>query len=243
MMPLAIDISNWGGQLTLATVAKWKAAGVQKVIVGVDAGNIELARDQACAVTNNGLELGAYRFMYWAHGPAVILEAVRVAMNGLPLSEVWIDFEDTNAPRSSPAAVRQWITDCMARADALWPGKVGIYTAAWWWNPWTANWGGMAHYPLWVAQYDGVADLSFKAFGGWTSCRMKQYQGTIDFCGYSVDLNCYQEITMEEELKKRLDRRELLDKWAGWIQSGDDALIKKALAEMQYVEALAGASG
>lgn len=65
------------------------------------------------------------------------------------------------------------------------------YTAGWWWQHHTMQGThDFSQYPLWAAQYDGVADLSvFTPFGGWTACQGKQYTGNpVDLSIISSDL-------------------------------------------------------
>lgn len=46
------------------------------------------------------------------------------------------------------------------------------------------------HLPLWYAHYDHIANFSdWTEFGGWSVPTIKQYAGTTNDCGGSVDLN------------------------------------------------------
>jgi GH25 family lysozyme M1 (1,4-beta-N-acetylmuramidase) len=226
-MPLALDISNWGGFLGADTVRIWKEYRVSRIVVGVSH-KWELARQQLIAVTEGGLEAEAYIYMYWGQDPAVQVEYARQACNGLPVRRLWVDFEDDAAPKDGPAKVKAWIYRCLDAAAAL-GFPLGIYTAWWWWTVWADNTDDFCNYPLWVAAYDGKANLEFPHFGGWQTCALKQYAGTTDFCGYSADLDWYKEDDMTEEEKLRLACLELANRWT--------ALIKMGLAQQVVNEA------
>jgi len=217
-MPLALDISNWGGELPDGMVAFWKAATVRRVVVGVSH-KVDMARQQLVAVIDGGLEAEAYIYMYWGQDPNVQVEYALQAIAGLPVRRLWVDFEDDKAPKDDPDEVRQWIDTCLtwaARAGL----PMGVYTAWWWWSVWPDNAEQFKDFPLWVAAYDGKANLEFPTFGGWTRCAMKQYAGTTDFCGYSADLDWYEEDEMTEEEKLRLASLELANRWAAMIRLG-----------------------
>ena len=51
---------------------------------------------------------------------------------------------------------------------------------------------GLSGVTLWYAHYDNSPSFSdFKAFGGWTHPKIKQYKGDTTACGFGVDLNYY----------------------------------------------------
>jgi len=242
-MSLAVDGSNYGGELTPDIVRCWRESGVNMYICGVDLGHIPLARQQLGMAVQGGLAIEVYRFCYWGQAPVLSLQRVADAIQGLPVGRIWLDFEDEDASEN-PDQVCTWIKDCLDVADTIWGyDRVGIYTAAWWWNPYTGNTTRFADRALWVAQYDGLANLDFFVpFGGWQSCVMKQYTNTIDLCGYSVDKNYYEEDndSMDEETKNKVARIALLQRWAGMIQSGDDTFENRVYQEMKYIRQLAG---
>jgi GH25 family lysozyme M1 (1,4-beta-N-acetylmuramidase) len=225
---LALDISNWGGELGANTVFQWKAYCVKRVVVGVSH-HVALARQQLAVINKGGgLEIEAYIYMYWGQDPAVQVEYARQACDGLPVRRLWVDFEHDEAPKDDPAKVKAWIYRCLDAASAL-GLPLGIYSAWWWWAVWTDNTSDFADYPLWVAAYDGTANTDFPHFGGWTVCAMKQYAGTTDFCGYSADLNFYEEDDMTDEqareaaatAQSKADQNAYRERIAGLILSGD----------------------
>jgi len=226
---IAVDVSNWGGPLSAETVAAWKAAAVGKVIVGIDLGHIPLAQQQLRAASDGGLEIEAYRFCYWGTDIRPSLQRIADAIQGLPVGRVWLDFEDQNAPENAHETICKWIQQNLDAGAALWE-KVGCYTAAWWWNPYTGNSDRFKDWPLWVAQYDGDASLDFKHFGGWTRCALKQYAGTTNFYGYSVDLNCYEEEDVtDEEARKLIAIQEAKMQLSALAQSGKFQDLANAL--------------
>jgi hypothetical protein len=180
-------MSSWGAKAQMEISGKaitpeivkglW-AEGARRVIVGVS--DVALAREQMQVCADGGLELQAYSFMYWGADNAERLDRVRRAAEALPLTMLWVDLEDEDAPLGQPGAVANWCLDCVALAERLeWP--VGIYSAAWWWRRWLGEWDGLHDLPLWVAQYDGIPNLDFSPFGGWRPpAAMKQYCGTTE---------------------------------------------------------------
>ena len=253
-MSLAVDISNWGGELSPETVRAWKGdrpllghwpdgseirgEPISRVIVGVSR-YTSIARQQLLAIHNESLPTEVYCYFYWGQDPGVQPAYVRSAIAGIPVQRLWLDFEDKLAPKDDPGAVRQWIRECI-NAGKTAGIPVGIYTGWWWWTVWPDNTTEFSDYPLWVATYDERPDLVFPTFGGWTKATMKQYTDTTEVGGYSVCRDWYEENAMpEEEMEEKLDRNILLDRWAGLIQSNDDKLIEQVYWEMQYVRRLA----
>lgn len=71
--------------------------------------------------------------------------------------------------------------------------KVGIYASRY---MWTSIMGGLdkctffGSYPLWYAHYDNNANFNdWVSFGGWKNPTIKQFTGTTNLCGGSVDQN------------------------------------------------------
>jgi hypothetical protein len=230
-----VDISSWGGELALDTVLRWKAAGKRKVIVGIGP-DVDLARRQCLTVLSGGLDLEVYVYPYYEDDPVKYLDRVDQATAGLPVGFHWLDFEDTETlpvselPGVTEWLVCDWIRRCMDAAAARWGAdNVGLYTGAWWW-PHTGNTTQFSGWPLWVPDYDGQANSQFAHFGGWTSCRLKQYAGTTSFCDFSVDLD-FEEDDMDAKTLA------LLVRWAGLILSGN---TEQAYMEIKYCRAAAG---
>jgi GH25 family lysozyme M1 (1,4-beta-N-acetylmuramidase) len=71
--------------------------------------------------------------------------------------------------------------------------EVGIYASHY---MWTGIFGGVDNcaaftgVPLWYPHYDHSQSFAdFQAFGSWKAPTVKQYAGTTNMCGGSVDLN------------------------------------------------------
>lgn len=245
----AVDCSNYGGELAVEIVRRWYANGKRKVIVGVGR-DWELARRQIQAALAGGMVVEVYVYLYFGVEPAGYLDRVSLAIRGLPVSFKWLDFEDTDAPQvgySTELLVCAWIQHCLDVAAARWDrSTIGIYTARWWWNPWTSGADQFRDWPLWVAEYDGDASLSFTPFGGWVPpATMKQYQGTVELCDFSVDLDYYREVSeVDKEARAKAEAAKAVAdaaayrlRIAGLIQMGDG---ETAYHEMQALRKFCG---
>ena len=182
------------------TVGAWKDAGVRKVIVGITPSYGPLAKRQMDTVVAGGLELEAYTYLYYPNNLSPFMLG---ALDSRPVKRLWLDFEDSGAPEDV-AKVTNWIRMAVAEAKEQLGTRIGIYTASWWWTPFTGNCTEFSDLPLWVAQYDYEPSLQFNPFGGWNKCEMKQYRGTTEFHDYSVDMNYYEEDAMTPELQAAL---------------------------------------
>jgi hypothetical protein len=238
-----VDLSSWGGELSVEIVCCWARQGKRKAIVGVGP-NVELARRQMLAVLAGGLLLEVYVYPYYEAEPARYLDRVDAATAGLPVGFRWLDFEDTETLPGGynwQTFVVLWIHQCMNEAAARWgPEGIGLYTGAWWWQQYTADSTEGASWPLWAADYDGEANASFTPFGGWTRCRIKQYSGTTELCEFSVDLDFEEGCEMDAETEKQLKRSMAYQRWGAMVMTGDDPQIEQALRELVYVRLLAG---
>lgn len=120
-----------------------------------------------------------------------------------PLRAVFLDVEPTpNNPAwralpGKPAELRFPTEKIRAWAEALRDAfrlPTGIYTARWVWERFGCpDWSSLREFPLWLAKYDGRAELPLVAdFGppGWRPVG-KQYRGTTRLAGIDVDLNVF----------------------------------------------------
>lgn len=106
---------------------------------------------------------------------------------------LWIDVEGTQYWTTSYSKNINFI---QAMVDELNRQGVhfGIYTSSSQWSPITGNSAQFAKYPLWYPHYESPPNPSYsdwKAFGGWQTAAMKQYQGTTSACGGGWDYNYY----------------------------------------------------
>jgi len=219
---LTLDISNYGGELSPQIVADWKAAGVQKVVVGIDlhAANITRARRQLAVARDGGMRLGAYREAYWRADVQTSMQLVAGALAGFNIEDVGLAFEDGDAPLvgySTQELVCAWIQHNLDIAERIWGREhTCLYTAAWWWNPYTSSTHHFSDHKLWVADYNGIPDGTFAPFGGWTQCFRHQFRGSVDFCHYSVDVNFEEDDMADTEARQRLHD---LEQWRAMAQA------------------------
>lgn len=104
---------------------------------------------------------------------------------------VWLDIETFHW--SSDKSRNQAFISTLASTLKAKGARVGIYTNYYNWESIVGlDWSDMKEHPLWYAHYDDDASFKdFERFGGWDSPAMKQYAGSTDVCGASVDLNYY----------------------------------------------------
>lgn len=190
-----IDISNWDGEVTADLTACLKQNGIEHVVVRASLERPDLqaiTRRQLQALTAAGIATSIYIWMYASWDPAQTVQSAVQLVDGFPETQFWLDCEETSDV-GAPAANVTWIERAVAAIRNQ--GRIpGIYTGAWWWGPHTANATNFTDVRLWVADYDGVADVGVWApFGGWPALTGKQYQGSDSgaICGIKVDLDVF----------------------------------------------------
>lgn len=152
---------------------------------------------EACAAV--AMPTDVYLYLWTNSNVHADMLAKLALLNGLEqyVGRLWLDVEDTAA-----ASVLTRMTSIRAALAVLddWSAthqkfRPGIYTGGWWWRDYLANTPLFKDRSLWASQYDGIEDPAvFNAFGGWTSCAIKQYRGTSSLAGVSgVDLNILSE--------------------------------------------------
>jgi hypothetical protein len=214
---LAVDISNWQGPLTTERIACLQARGVQHVVVRAsleDAARRALAQQQAGAVRAAGLGLSVYVWVYFTRdAPGALVAAATDLMEGFQPARYWLDVEDVEHAYPAPAANAAWLRAALqAFQDRGIPA--GIYTGRWYWVPYLGNTEEFAGWPLWVAQWDQVPDVTvWQPFGGWQQPAGKQYAGG-EACGMQVDWNVFvPEAVAERAAEADPDTAALLE-WA-----------------------------
>ena len=103
---------------------------------------------------------------------------------------------------TTPATVRQAVDGLRALGK-----KVCIYTGAWFWNWFQLQFGGnfdFSDVPAWLADYDGNPTLDTPRLGRLGPVIGKQYRGSHDIAGVTVDANTFddsfiQEVDMDTE--------------------------------------------
>jgi hypothetical protein len=184
---LALDVSNYSGEITDAHVACWRALGYEHLVCGTQ--RPDLTRRQLAVAVRGGLTVEAYVYLYWGDVVARVRRAVETVAD-LPVERLWLDCEDAPGRFSPPQIVAE-IEAGLAACGSL---PAGIYTGRWWWPTATGNSSRFAGLPLWHAEYlrspDLLPDLeSFQPYGGWVRPAMWQFQGTTTVCGVTVDRN------------------------------------------------------
>ncbi len=112
-------------------------------------------------------------------------------------STIWIDME-TNPSTGCSWSGHDATTNCNFLTETInaikAKGKTpGIYSSAVQWQGIfgsTTACSSHGSVPLWYAHYDNVQAFSdFKAFGGWTTPKMKQFAGDVTLCSTGIDKN------------------------------------------------------
>jgi hypothetical protein len=191
-----VDLSS--ARLTLEAARCLKANGWGRVTVGIRYDNLALTRSNLQVAKDAGLEVDAYAY-YWLGGD--VRDRTRRSLDlCLPydITQLWPDWEDNghgaagvpNRAEFPPSRVCDLIAAVDDEMRNYFPPSK--YSGAWWWTPATGNSTRWAGDEWWIAQYDGIPDLSvFTPFGGITRLVGKQYQGTTSECGVTVDLNLW----------------------------------------------------
>jgi len=234
----AVDLS-WA-QLTAANCACLRAHGYGRIVNGLryvsqlNQGVADVSLENLRIAQAEGFELEAYAYL-WLGGP--IEDRIARSLEACapyPVRRLWLDFEDnghgaSGLPRDlTPDQVIELVYRGIAASDQPGAPPWGLYSAAWWWRPATANVEIWKDAPWWIAQYDGIADPTvFTPFAGITQPAMKQYQGTTQLCDLSVDLNAAAEtrVPIQDELA---DLVNLL----GYLQGDVAGAIRRPVASV-----------
>lgn len=212
-----VDMSRWGGELTVDEAEAMRAEGIATVIVASGPGGYGLmARQQAEAALAAGLRLEAYVFLGFESDPEWWVQQALARLDGLPVARWWLDVEDTDhgsdwTPEQRIAYVQRAL-DAFAAAGVF----AHVYSGGWFWRPYMADTDVFARQgrKLWNSWYDGDADVDGLPYGGWTSSdvAIEQFEGTSLVCGQSVDKNrlYFTEEAEDMELRARVDRLERL---------------------------------
>lgn len=194
---LALDISQFSGEVSTEQFALAKSKGVRKVVVALN--NLPLAVRQANNAKAAGLEVEAYIYYYFAQDVITRTNAALGAIKDLNIQRIWIDCEDTKHTLS-PAALTSKIAAIRDRVLAL-GYSPGIYSANWWWSTNMAGVTTFKDLPLWDAYWDDNPDIDTPRYGGWAAAEMSQYQADTMFAGIWCDLNSYTTTALPPRLK------------------------------------------
>lgn len=145
-----------------------------------------------------GLHTDIYMFPCRGKDPAA---QATLLLNSIPAAlyeYIWIDIETNSSPGCSwsdhdATSNCKFVMELLEffRSKAK---KVGIYASHYMWgnifSSFTACPQAATGTPLWYAHYDYKMTFDdFTPFGSWTKPDIKQYQGTNQLCGASVDRN------------------------------------------------------
>jgi hypothetical protein len=181
--PLGFDLSFWqDDNRTVQKVDfnKMKSFGAAFVIcrAGQNLWQDEDFRDYWAAAKLAGLPRAAYFF----YDPRVspIGQAhlfASLVVNDKPEGRLWVDFEFPKSWGGAYVDWRHWKA-FIEETRQLTGLRIGIYTAAWWWDDVAVNQGAdfsyFGQFPLWVAQYTAnAADVDIPR--GWTKAMIWQY--------------------------------------------------------------------
>lgn len=210
MSVYAADLSNYTTDLSVEALDAWKNDGITHTIIqsvdpppGYPEGK---TRGQIAFCAANGMTVDAYIWLWFDLDIADINRKLAL-LDGLPVRRLWLDVEDTAAQKYSQALTETKVGDALFAltdysADHGLHGLPGIYTGAWFWTDpkYMGNTTTFSNRDLWTAQYDDIPDTSvFTPYGGWTSCAIKQYHGTMGLHGvWDIDLN----VLSDEEAAK-----------------------------------------
>jgi hypothetical protein len=114
--------------------------------------------------------------------------------SGIQLNQLWLDIEDTSNHDywgSDSQSNAGWMSDLYSAAvSAVGSDRVGVYSNINNWNTIFADssFNCCSNAKLWYPAYGlGPSFSDFQAFAGWTTPFGKQYSGSGNVCGVSVD--------------------------------------------------------
>ena len=167
---VVFDLANYS-TLTLEAAHAWKAAGVNKVIVGIP--HMPGFTSKVGMLHEAGIEVEAYQF---ANYPPM-LELLSV----LNIKRVWVDVE---IDKTDPMSVDDVYNAFIAYDDAGF--EIGIYTNAHAWRYIMGLNNDFSDLPLWWANPSG---WPFTPFGGWTDPTIVQHTFNAYINDVLVDIN------------------------------------------------------
>lgn len=235
----ALDISNWQGEISDATVACWKAAGIGLVVVRLSLetnAKAQLALRQLDVCKRGGLLIAGYQWDYWRWDPVQTTDWTMQLIGDRKLEFIAQDVEDPDGVLT-PDKNAAWIRKSSDTYN-IYRQKNLIYTGKWFWDSYMRGITSLSDIPLWDANYDGTPIGGFIPYGGWQKETISQFNSAYDLCGYELDINWIDdaylevppvaEVTREEfeELKKQVQRNQ------------DSDYVRALLAEFRDDEAI-----
>lgn len=187
-MKIAIDISQYSGEVTAQEFLQARAEGCSRVIVALN--NLPLAQRQIDNALQAGLEVQAYIYYYFGQDVIARTKACLPYLQGRNVNQVWIDCEDekhTLAGKYLAGRIR--VVRDYLRESGYTPG---IYTARWWWQKYMGSINEFSDLPLWDATWDKDSDIDLVSYGGWSTPAMSQHTNDTTFAGIWCDINSYE---------------------------------------------------
>lgn len=218
MTKLAVDMSNWGGDLTDVEAQCFLANGYVLAIPGTqDAAQYQ---QQVATAVRNGLRVQAYVYLNWGRALQQVQRAISLMSKDVEI--LWLDVEDDTSGLS-PAGIVVVLQQCVRACDIA-NILCGIYASRNTWTTLTGDYQGMNDLPLWNAYYDNDPDIDFASnpYGGWTAPLIEQFGNTQDVCGQSVDVN-----VINEELDD-MPTKEEFQQLAAYVVRVDNKLSELA---------------
>ena len=200
-----IDISHWQGEIDWEKIPDEYKFAFMKATEGD--GFIDDRFTRNWHSSKPGLR-GAYHFWRYAFdGTAQAEHFFDIVSKTGDLGELppVIDLEDTRAPKGGDIAIR--MRQMLQRTEELFGVQPIIYTANWWWSPWTLNNTGFGDYELWVAHYKTVYPWSKPYLpAGWDDWQVWQHSSKGSVPG--VDGNCDLNVAKDEWYNKYVEPEE-----------------------------------
>lgn len=188
-----IDISHWQGTVEWPAIPDAYKYVFLKATEGTGFVDDQFALNWVYGAGEESILRGAYHFWRYAFSGTQqaehFFDTVSETGDMGELPPV-VDLEDTRAPKGGDVVLR--MRQMLQRAEELFGQKPIVYTANWWWNPWTLRNTGFGDYDLWVANYKTVYPWSKPLMpAGWDNWQIWQHssRGRVAGIAGNCDLN------------------------------------------------------
>lgn len=197
MSPALTGLDFAYSELTPVAAACLLQQGFKKAVVGAVYANLDLTARNLAMARAVGFEVDIYAYLWLGGNITERVKRTIILALQYGCERIWLDLEDDGNGESGipnpgtypPSRVKDIIAQAIDACDDF---PFGLYSGKWWWEPATGSTTLWADVPWWVAEYDGIPDLSvFTPFCGITKLHGKQYQGTHEVCGMSIDSNVF----------------------------------------------------
>lgn len=197
-----VDISNYNGVIPQSTYQNFVNNGYNYAVVEAwqeNHPNTDFNSNYNNAMAAGMNQVDAYAFVcntcQGGTTPSQVVSSLQSTLGSNYKGTVWLDVESCTSCWSSNGQENYQFVQSVANQLQSNGYNVGVYSNA---NEWNQVMGsaasntGLSNLPLWYAHYDGSADFndpSAYQFGGWTTPTMKQYAGSQNLDGQSVDFD------------------------------------------------------